>query len=271
MVQYLPTVASSHRDVVLGRPAMTRRRLRGALLLLQCVAVRQQASQQQVAANAALEAAEDEATNELQKVEVQPDGALAELEHGWAASLQELTLGEDGVDDERLPTISVGGDAAELPEASANAVAILRRKQLTGGLRVEVLENQVVVVSGMETKGQRQRREAAGLGPQNQMASDLACHPINGTAIFFLVHRHPTTAAQHQHEIAFFTPELWADYVEYMTRARESASFFGGSEAWHLRIHWNTMPSEQRQPWALQKSRLSVVATPKIAVQYQHG
>ena len=68
------------------------------------------------------------------------DGDSAPI--GWGEELAQLVLGEDGVDDEVLPTIAVGASEAELPAASFNAVAALRRKQLSArsGLRVVVLE-----------------------------------------------------------------------------------------------------------------------------------
>ena len=187
----------------------------------------------------------------------------------WAANMDELVLGEDEVEDERLPTIDVGDDQATLPDASPKALAVLRRKQLANmGLVVEVLESQLVVVSGVESKAQSAKRRAAGLGPENALASALACRPINGTALFLLAHRLPLPGAPNRHELSFFTSDLWSDFVEYMTRARGAAPFFDGNDAsaspWNLRMHWNVMASERRVPFVLRRPELRVVATPRL-------
>ena len=57
-------------------------------------------------------------------------------------------------------------------------------------MRLDVLESQMVVISGLESKEEARQRRAAGLSAENVLASQLACTPINGTALFFLV-RHP--------------------------------------------------------------------------------
>ena len=231
-------------------------------------------------ANAALEAAEDE----MQRLEVSPlgawgeewgaDGGSDDSPIGWGEELRQLVLGEDGVDEEVLPTIVVGASEAELPEASVNAVSALRRKQLgkRSGLRVSVLESQIVIVSGMESKEQRLQREAAGLGVENVLASALACTPVNGTAYFMLAHRRPLEGTPHRHGLAFFTPELWESFLNYMRLAREHADMHGGLAGWATKIHWNVMPSEQRVPWVLTRPRARVVAhEPELVAQHIHS
>ena len=52
-----------------------------------------------------------------------------------------------------------------------------------------MLESQLVVLHGTEKPEERRRREAAGVGPENLLASQLACRPINGSAMFMLAHR----------------------------------------------------------------------------------
>ena len=155
----------------------------------------------------------------------------------WAAEMSEVRLGENGVDDEILPTISVGAEEATLMDApDANGMALLRRQQ-TAGARVDVLENQLVIVSGLESKEDRKRRAALGLGEENVLASQLACHNINGTAMFMLVGRQPVPGSPQLHELGFFDRELWATFLEYMQRARANAPFFGGTAAaWALKI-----------------------------------
>ena len=96
--------------------------------------------------NDLLETAEDEAALFEQAV-IGADGSpLPSNDLAWADGMRELVLGDDGVDDEVLPTVPVGATQAELLEATPNAFAALRRKQLSGGLTVEVLESQLVVV-----------------------------------------------------------------------------------------------------------------------------
>ena len=108
----------------------------------------------------------------------------------WASELRQLRLGDDAYTDDVLPYIAVGDAAATLLEAPGeNGLAVLRRKQLYSGLEVDVLESQLVVLHGTEKPEERRRREAAGIGPENLLASQLACRPINGSAMFMLAHR----------------------------------------------------------------------------------
>ena len=185
----------------------------------------------------------------------------------WASDMLAVRLGEDGVEDEILPTIHVGSTEAELLDApDPNGIAQLRRKQL-GGARVDVLENQLLIVSGLESKEQRKSRMALGLGVENVLASELACRNINGTALFMLVHRQAVQGDPTVHELAFFDRDLWKTFVDYMRQAREKAPFFGGSSpVWALKIHWNVLPKEQRLPFVLKRSNLEAVAQPMIAV-----
>jgi len=189
------------------------------------------------------------------------DGAMA-----WAQALRELRLGEDGVEDEILPSIAVGAAEATLMDApDARAIAKLGRKQLAGHLKVEVLESQLVVIHGMESKEERLERERAGIeSAENVLASQLACRPIYGTAFFLLAHRHPIAGSAHVHELAFFDKELWSTYIDYMSRAREFADFFGGPSKFGMKIHWQTLPHEQREPWVLRRATMRVAATPQL-------
>ena len=46
-----------------------------------------------------------------------------------------------------------------------------------------------------------------------------------GTSLWHAqVARHPVQGSSQLHELALFTAELWADFVEYMRRARSQAS-----------------------------------------------
>ena len=161
-----------------------------------------------------------------------------EVDRGaWAAEMSEVRLGENGVEDEILPTIPVGAEEATLMDApDAKGMGLLRRQQVAGA-RVDVLENQLVIISGLESKADRKRRVAMGLGEENVLASQLACRSVNGTALFMLVGRQPVPDSPQLHELAFFDRDLWATFLEYMQRARANAPFLGGSAAaWALKI-----------------------------------
>lgn len=210
--------------------------------------------------------AEDEELNRVQlssafRVSTSDEDAIA-----WAAGMLEIRLGEDGVEDEILPTIPVGATQATMMDApDAKGVSVLGRKQLGQGLKVDVLESQLVIISNMESKDDRARREAAGItSTENVFASELACRPINGTALFMLVHRNPVAGSPHVHELAFFDRKLWDDFLLYMETARKTADFFGGSAAWAMRIHWQVLPHEQRAPFVLRGATQHVAATPRI-------
>ena len=164
------------------------------LLAVLCVSAR--------TADQALEAAEDEAMAQQPRglgsrmvdrfAAVNVDGGMLDVSSAvdWAVELRELRLGDDAYEDDMLPYIAVGDDAATLMEApSENGLAVLRRKQQYSGLEVEVLESQLVVLHGTEKPEERRRREAAGLGPENRLASQLACRPINGSAMFMRARR----------------------------------------------------------------------------------
>ena len=153
-------------------------------------------------ADQALEAAEDEAMAQQPRglgermvdrlAAVNVDGGTLDVSAAvdWASELRQLRLGDDAYTDDVLPYIAVGDAAATLLEAPGeNGLAVLRRKQLYSGLEVDVLESQLVVLHGTEKPEERRRREAAGIGPENLLASQLACRPINGSAMFMLAHR----------------------------------------------------------------------------------
>ena len=100
---------------------------------------------------------------------VPPKGATASLQ--MRQPMPEIVYTDDV-----LPYIAVGDAAATLLEAPGeNGLAVLRRKQLYSGLEVDVLESQLVVLHGTEKPEERRRREAAGIGPENLLASQLAC------------------------------------------------------------------------------------------------
>lgn len=42
------------------------------------------------------------------------------------------------------------------------------------------------------------------------------------------------------------------------------ADFYGGREPWTMRIHWTSLPQEQRVPFVLPGPELRVVARPDI-------
>ena len=153
-------------------------------------------------ADQALEAAEDEAMAQQPRglgermvdrlAAVNVDGGTLDVSAAvdWASELRQLRLGDDAYTDDVLPYIAVGDAAATLLEAPGeNGLAVLRRKQLYSGLEVDVLESQLVVLHGTEKPEERRHREAAGIGPENLLASQLACRPINGSAMFMLAHR----------------------------------------------------------------------------------
>ena len=193
-------------------------------------------------------------------------GGESMLDGLWAAAMAEVRLGEDGVEDEVLPVITVRATEAELQEApGAQGMEVLRRKQFAG-LRIDVLESQLVVAYGMESPADRRRRESEGImSAENKLASELACRPINGTAMFMLVRRKAVDGSPQLHELAFFDGPLWESYVDYMARARDQAHFFGGpSTTWAMKIHWNVLPREQRVPWQLWRAEQAVVARPKL-------
>ena len=196
---------------------------------------------------------------------IEADGGLMRADASWAAGLTEVRFSDGGVDDEVLPYVPVGADEAELKVApAAKGMAVLHRKHKFSGLQVDVLENQLVVLSGMETAAERKSREANGLDFENRLASELACTSINGTAMFMIAYRRPVDGLPHQHEIAFFDKPLWNAFVEYMGRAREQADFFGGVTQWDMRIHWNVLPTEQRKPWVLSGPEVQTVARPDL-------
>ena len=88
---------------------------------------------------------------------------------------------------------------------------------------------------------------------------------IYGTAVFLLVDRHPEGPTQsHLHDLHYFDRQLWKDWVKYIELAREKAHFFGGSERWITRIHWNVLLRAQREPFTLARQWLTVVARPKL-------
>ena len=187
-------------------------------------------------AEQALEAAEDEAMAQQPRgvggrmvdrlAAVNVDGGMLDLSAAvdWASELRQLRLGDDAYTDDVLPYIAVGDDAATLMEAPGeNGLAVLRRKQLYSGLEVEVLESQLVVLHGTEKPEERRRREAAGIGPENLLASQLACRPINGSAMFMLAHR-------------------WADRVEGAARGSRPSL----NEHPSLNAHPNPRPAHTR-------------------------
>jgi hypothetical protein len=105
----------------------------------------------------------------------------------WAAVMTGVTFAVGGVDDEILPYIAVGATEADLKEApGSKGMAVLHRKNRFAGLRVQVLQNQLVVLSGAESPAESRARQEAGLGPENALASELAGTPINGTAMFMI-------------------------------------------------------------------------------------
>lgn len=245
----------------------------GSLFLLALAACSQLSIDEQ------LRTAEDEAEREdLMRQAVGADGTSDELVDRlyddykageWAAGLREIVLSNEGVDDEVIPSIAVGDTEAELMEATVNAFAVLKRKQQASGLIVEVLESQLVVAYGVETKAQRRNREAAGLGVENKLASELACRDINGTALFLLVRRKAVEGAPHVHEVGFFDRDLWEAFLTYMGQARQSA-LYGGDTPFHMRMHWNVLPINQRVPFQLTRPQLRVVAEPTVVAQHQH-
>ena len=182
----------------------------------------------------------------------------------WASNMREIRLGANEVEDEVLPEIKVAADEATLMKAPGQkGLAVFMRKQLAGMLQVDVLENQLVVVSGMESKEDKKRRASMGLDlddVENVFASELACRSINGTAFFMLVGRRAIEGSPHAHEIAFFDSELWNVFVEYMRAARR-----GGGQQRVQRIHWNVMAIDRgyRGCWRADAT-LRVVARPRI-------
>ena len=152
--------------------------------------------------NEMLEQAEDEATSGMGQVfsreQIESRVAAAVGHAGsasaalrdsddWAAVMTGVTFAVGGVDDEILPYIAVGAAEAELKEApGSKGMAVLHRKNRYAGLRVQVLQNQLVVLSGAESPVESRARQEAGLGPENALASELAGTPINGTAMFMI-------------------------------------------------------------------------------------
>lgn len=189
----------------------------------------------------------------------------------WGLDMSQVRFSDAGVDDEVLPYIRVGATEAELKDAPASAgMAVLHRKHRFARLQVDVLENQLVILSGTESADERKSRLGAGLSVENVYASELACRPINGTAMFMLAHRQPVAGSADLHEIAFFDRPLWRAFTEYMQRARSAADFFGGNSAWTTRIHWNVLPREQREPWVASRARLRTVASPTLLPPAEH-
>lgn len=152
--------------------------------------------------NEMLEQAEDEAASSMgqvfsrEQIESRVDAAvghagstspaLRDLDD-WAAVMTGVTFAVGGVDDEILPYIAVGATEADLKEApGSKGMAVLHRKNRFAGLRIQVLQNQLVVLSGTESPVESRTRQEAGLGPENALASELAGTPINGTAMFMI-------------------------------------------------------------------------------------
>ena len=179
-------------------------------------------------------------------LEAAEDEALAKL--NWAASMTQIRLWEDGVEDERMVMVAQDATEAELMDpVSHQGIMTLQSWALV------VLENQIVVAYNDPLHKQR-----------NEYASRLACTDIYGVAIFMLVARKPVRNRYDLFEMTFFTPDLWDNYVTYMGMAREQADFFGGAAPWTMRIHWNTLPKEWREPWVMRKATLDVVARPRL-------
>ena len=193
------------------------------------------------------------------------DGEISSSDYdGWADGITRLRFSDGGVDDEVLPYIRVGAMEAELKEApAAKGMAVLSRKQRFAGLQIDVLENQLVVLSGTESAAEKKQRAAAGLGIENPFASGLAGRSINGTAMFMIAYRHPTDAMDAPddlHEVAFFDAPLWEAFVDYMSRKPQA----DGSYA-PMKIHWNVLPKPQREPWVrADTAPVQIVATPTL-------
>eukprot|EP00966_Prymnesium_polylepis_P077538 1796444-Prymnesium_polylepis.2 len=150
---------------------------------------------------------------------------------------------ENAYEGDVLVMIDAGASEAKLmPAPSHKDIMLLKDHELV------VLESQMVVVQ-------------TG-GAYNRLASEIACTPIRGTAMFMLVDRYPV--ASHLHELHYFDKELWDKYVRYVRLARERASFFGGTERWATRIHWTMLEREQREPFVLQAPEQAVVAQPTL-------
>lgn len=217
----------------------------------------------------AMQATMDEAGLTATEYTLQQDNLddLAALEaSAWAADMREVRLGEDGVEDEIMPIVLPGErEASEASERdpAPDQVALrqlLRNAGLVNAGRVQtpfaVLENQVVVLSGMGSEPSR----------PNEYASELACTPVLGSAAFLLVHRQHAPGSARLHELAFFTPELWATFTRYMRLARGAAEAGGGGAEWATRIHWDVLPTEQRVPFVLKAASLRVVARPRLVM-----
>ena len=179
----------------------------------------------------------------------------------WASKVASVRFSEGGVDDEVLPYITVGSYEAELKEApGAKGMAVLHRKQRYAGLRVDILENQLVVLSGMESAAERKERLKMGLEFENPFASKLAGLTINGTAMFMIAYRYPSVESSPDvHEIAFFDRMLWSAFVDLIGRAPQPDGSYSA-----MKIHWNTLPKEQRDPWVHTGAPVRVVASPSL-------
>jgi len=210
-----------------------------------------------------LEQAEEEWQLEQHVMDSFSGSAAQSLDSSWASGMSSVLLGEDGVEDEVLPYIAVGDVSATLMDGLDGASLFQSLgPQLRSGGRLDVLENQLVVISGLTAKAEDSGRN---IEAENVLASELACRSINGTAMFMLVHRHPLKGSPHTHELAYFDAALWDTFIEYMERARTSAGFFGGpEERWALRIHWQVLPHEQRVPFELSGPSLATVAQPTL-------
>jgi len=163
----------------------------------------------------------------------------------WAASMEQVRL-ENAYE----------GDVIIIIEPTAKEPKLLSAPTHEGfryllSSEVLVMENQMVVLQiGMQRS------------IYNSLASKLACTPVHGTAAFMLVDRFAVRS--HLHELHYFDKELWDNWVKYVELAHKSATFFGGSEPWQMRIHWTALEREQREPFVLTRAEMAVVAQPKV-------
>ena len=182
---------------------------------------------------------------DLDALEAAEDAELARL--NWAAGMRDIRLWEDGVEDEVMVMVNQNANKAEIMDPVSHQ-GILTLQSWT----LVVLENQLVVAYN----GQPRASE------RNEYASRMACTDVYGVAMFMLVARKPVKPGLH--ELTFFTDDLWETYERYITMAREMADFFGGKHVFATRIHFNTLPSEWREPWTMRKPTLDVVARPRL-------
>ena len=167
----------------------------------------------------------------------------------WGSEITQLQLADWCISGELrgeewvIPIIKPRTTAAErLPAASEDAFI-----KFTRCLEGIVLDSQVVVF--------HQNGNGKYGDVHNELASTLAGCEVRGFAAFALVGRKPGPGGVH--ELYYFTDNLWASFLDYMQNV---SSLLKRTANVMMRMHWNNMPMDQREPFVLTREGPVVLA-----------